>query len=252
MRVTNRQKQSVLVFGIPRSGTTITCTFLNSIKNAFCISEPILGAFLNPTQVRWDKIEVCNETDPHLIMEHCQTELYKRDEFLIGGIKEIWTPLHRAFSDCALESDRFDKTIFVVRNPVDIFASWRATTWGRQPTDDQKGLLSYDDPNYMIFTYQKYLELIEQHSNKGKVLLYESFIVDPKKTMNLCGIMVEGEVSLRNNIYQLGDGNARKSKNVNKMPSKRRLLHDKEIEKIESSEPFKAYQEIKEQQLSLL
>lgn len=251
MKTVNSTKNHILVFGIPRSGTTIICNYINSLQNGYCISEPILGSELNPEMIVWDKIQGTKASNPQEIISHSKTQL-ENSNFVIGGIKEIWTPLHRSFTKEAFQSEDFDNILFVIRNPIDIFASWRATTWSRQLRDDEQGFLSYNDPKYLIHTYEEYLKLFEQNKSKCKVLIYENFIKSPQRAMLLCGIMIEGESELRRNVYKLGDGDARKSRKVGKTPSKRDLLDDEEIKEIESSEIFKAFQRIQEENSKVL
>lgn len=251
MKTSNKNKKYILIFGIPRSGTTIICSYINSLDNAFCISEPILGGEICPEKVLWDKIEPCVNTDPHSIINHCKSYCHI-DKFCVGGIKEIWTPFHRSSSIKALQSEKFDNKVFVVRNPVDIFASWKATTWAIQPCDNKHGFIDYNNVEYLLFTYNKFLKLIIEHSNNCNIILYENFIIDAKKSLKLCDVHIQGQEILRNNVYNLGDGDARKSKKVTKTPSKRRLLDVREIKQIESSEIFKEYQRIKEDNSKIL
>jgi hypothetical protein len=126
MRIIPQENKKVLsVLGLPHSGTTIISNTFNSMKNAFCISEPHWILLSNPKAFRSDKIGKLGQKNINDIMPAIKRKL-DSSNFDFGGVKETYRPqdpkVKKYLDKTIAESDIL---VFVFRHPKALYNSFK-------------------------------------------------------------------------------------------------------------------------------
>lgn len=212
MRITPLDSKKVIsVLGPPHSGTTLVCNILNSMDNAFCLSEPHWAKITNPKHVKFDKVKNLTISNPNSFMTDLKDSLNK-NKYQFGGVKETFRPFEVRMSQ-VLENirDISDEIIFVLRDPFAHYNSLKKITSknNQNPVPvtrmatDLKSLLQYmkKTPNKTIVT----IEDICQAGNDGFIPYFN------KKSKR---IKIEGKFQLIPTNFIYGNPQANKSKSI--------------------------------------
>ncbi|HEX8912546.1 MAG TPA: hypothetical protein VF796_09315 [Humisphaera sp.] len=121
------------VIGLPRSGTTLVANVLHACRNGFCLVEPHWEALSRGSQATATaKTGLVALQPPGSIA--CEVRRVMRERgFDFAAVKETF---RRDETACVngLLSDA-DAVLFVRRDPVATFASWRRQGWGPRYDD---------------------------------------------------------------------------------------------------------------------
>ncbi len=132
MRIIPQDKKKIVsVLGLPNSGTTIVCNILNSMDNAFCISEPHWATLSRPQHVRFDKVGSFKISGVAGIMNEVQKKLKENKQYNFGGVKETFRPFDERVNKCLNKIiDESDIVVYVLRDPKAHYNSLKKTTVG--------------------------------------------------------------------------------------------------------------------------
>ena len=132
MRITPQDKKKIVsVLGLPHSGTTIVCNILNSMDNAFCISEPHWATISRPKHVRFDKIGSLNNLDVNNIMDNVSSFLDSSPQYSFGGVKETFRPFNPQVKKCLDKIVNVsDIIVYVLRDSAAHYNSLKKVTAG--------------------------------------------------------------------------------------------------------------------------
>jgi hypothetical protein len=211
--VPHSNKKIVSVVGLPHSGTTIVCNIINSMDNAFCLSEPHWAKLSKPGDVRYGKLNDLTIDNVENFMSRIQNAL-KNSAFHFGGVKETYRPfaegMTQVFENIQKKSD---VVIFVVREPLPHYNSLKAVTANtkRNPIPVDRMLSDHISLlNYINNTPNRVLIKIEDLCNEGDTGFIPYFNKISKE------LKIEGKFSLKPVDFIYGNHIANKSKNIKK------------------------------------
>jgi len=117
------RKKIICVLGAPHSGTTVINNILNSMENAFCISEPHWVIQRNIKKLKLDKISNINFKSHNDFMKGLKKRL-QESQYDFGGVKETYR-----FGEKSMEQpyktilEMSDIIVFVYRKPTALYNS---------------------------------------------------------------------------------------------------------------------------------
>lgn len=204
------------ITGLPRSGTTIVASLLNSLDDGFCFGEP--HWYLDTRRVICDEIrhftgKVNNLVDCNLVKDKMDVLpklitplLIRSNTYKLGGYKETYkgTPLDRLLFRAHIP--QVDFFIVVLRDPIEVHKSQRRVGWPVKEWGLDKALTDHDTMVDMAI-----------HNNKAVSVWYDDFCKDPIGTMNrvLGGLFViTGEPVLTPTGWIYGDPRANNSTRI--------------------------------------
>lgn len=134
MIVVPEKRREIAIIGMPRSGSTIVASYINSFDRAFILGEPHLAANSpRPMGKSWSaivdtpfdaQIILVPGKDPYpIIIEFADTF-----DLLTVGFKECWTPWTNPVDIVSGMLERLDSVIVTVRDPRTNYASIRERT----------------------------------------------------------------------------------------------------------------------------
>lgn len=209
----DKRPLSIALIGMPRSGSTITGSFFNSLDGGFVVGEPHSMIVADrpfghdwPAYIDTDaglfKLYPKGEVDPLR-----QIEVFALiNGFDIYGFKEVCTVKTDPSQIVELYGDRLDAVFVLMREPRKVFRSMTKNT--------PEGSL----PTSPLTFYEWYRSIFEfcdgDYPFPVHIIYYEQFIKNPERHINeVAGWEFEGSVSLRK-FPGSGDLSARGSKVV--------------------------------------
>lgn len=171
------KKPFYAVIGLPRGGTTVVSSFLGSMRDTFCLCEPV-WLFINRPDLFEKGISAVTHkaqdlviTEPEQFVKEVRQYLSKTDLYTSAGIKETYNDYRSRCVDILLDNGP-DFTVFVWRHPKATFHAWKTIWWG-YPFNDVK------------FLIKNYKELVAKRMKcKNAVdIVYEEFTKNPLEYM---------------------------------------------------------------------
>lgn len=214
----------ISIIGLPRSGTTMFSNILNSYDKSFSLVEPKWIIDYDKKLFTSDKIEIDSSSD----IITSVNKLIKIDKkFSIGCIKETYRIHQKEYTDYLLHDDRIDSTIFIFREPLSNFSSWKKTNWGSY----------YDDVDYFIECYQSLYQTY-LNSKKKYLIIYENLCDNKERYLNKVfqNEIIFSEISeIKPTNFKFGDKNANSGGIIKTANCDFENLSDTEIQKINNS-----------------
>lgn len=140
-------KMSVFVYGMPRSGTTIIASLLNSIEGATVWGEPHRSSHMIYMGTRYGNVLM----DPgHNILDQIES-FATHNELWLYGFKEVFDPALGIFLHDLVGRyfEKLDKIIICIRDPRKVWASMagigHATELGLRISDFSEAYLRHID-----------------------------------------------------------------------------------------------------------
>lgn len=126
----NGNKKIISVLGLPHSGTTILSNIINSMENAFCLSEPHWILMSNPSKITFDKIG-CLKFNGKIndILPAIRRKIDIDNKYCYGGVKETYRPQDRHVKQMLIHVIKeSDILLCIYRNPFALYNSHKKTS----------------------------------------------------------------------------------------------------------------------------
>jgi hypothetical protein len=235
-------KRSLLLAGLPRSGTTVVASYISSMPDAFIFIEPHLEhlrhhstSFFRDPKLRWMFRLRYQEREP-LPMDTAVRRVHGRYDLV--GFKETFRGEHYARYDQRLPNEALLERylaagydlVAIVRDPLAVWNSFR----GHFPPDGWAA-----DLDGFVENYERFFRF----ASASPMVVYERFLRDPKAEVERAGFASEmAGVALTVRGDKLGDAEAKRSREVKEFE---RPVHytDEQREVLEASSAMRLYQE---------
>jgi hypothetical protein len=235
----------IIVCGLPRSGTTILSSFINSIPDSFIFGEP-----------HWEYKKTGKTTFflpelSSLSLKYKDKDLLPLDDalttmeetFKVVGFKETYRPEPLRIQDKDAPNnkllDNYKKSgykfIYIARNPIELLCSAR-NIFGGDNTYWPRNI------DIMIDSYVNFFNFTEGE----QIINYDKFVLNPEiEFSRVTNLTIPLKIELRKDrIFALGDPRGYSSKEISKKECKY-LLSEKEANIIGSSVAMKLWENIK-------
>ena len=206
-----RTPVTIGIYGTPRSGSTILCSFFNSIERCVFVGEPHRSTGILRIPTRFGDIAM------HI--DNCTNDIIafgRKRSLLMCGYKEVYAPgtpnlLNEVMVD---DARRLTFAIGIFRDPIKSYSSVVAlghrARGARNPMSPQEFCGAYRD----IYT------AVSRASN-GILLTYEYFIEDPIGYINTkFPFEISGALNMLPNQVRGGDPHAIKATEIKKVDSR--------------------------------
>jgi hypothetical protein len=211
------------IVGLPRSGTTLLSNIFNSYDNSFSLVEPKWVRDYDRNYFTTDKISINIDSD---LVESVNKLVKVEKKYNVGCIKETFRIHQKEYSDYLLKDDIIDSVIFIFREPVSNFSSWKKTKWGSY----------YDDVDYFIQCYNSLYQLYLNQKNK-KLVIYEKLCNSKLQYLNsiFTEMKFDDIEKLKPTNFKFGDEKANLGGNINSPSFKDDNLTSEEKKRINNS-----------------
>lgn len=211
---------TLVVVGMPGSGTTIIASFINSLERSIIFGEPTRAGSNVTFKSRYEDYRFKPGDKLEQIID-----FGNRHDLLIRGYKEVWNVRHFHLIELVEgQRDKLDIVLTVLREPRRNYSSMMAMNHNRGTKGSTK--------QYIIYMYTSLADKI-LNDPLYVPIIYDEFIKDPFGTINtkLCWGVV-GQMSLGNYVGG-GHNSAMRShevKPVNSRPPSKEKGLDKMID----------------------
>jgi len=245
MKIVKQEKKKIIsVLGAPHTGTTIVNNILNSMDNAFCISEPHWVLCKNRKKLKLDKIKNINFTDKNDFMEGLAKKLHKSG-YDFGGVKETYrhgeNKLKQIYQKIINMSDI---VIFVYRDPAALYNSQKKIRPERSDDANARAIKG------MMFNFEKQYELMKSCENKAVNIVLEDLCgagnnkaIKYLNTVFAGKAQFEGPFSLHKTDFIFGNPQANRSNNLRPANMDTSLVTNKERRKLNAI--YQTYESLK-------
>lgn len=233
MRVITERPRFVLVTGLPRSGTSVVCSLLNSAANAACLSEPHnslrqLGHFWPDKLVSRgaSRTMPLAELVPWLQAALRGAKLsWRLRRYDVVGVKEVFQRLEETETlllDYALAAA--DPVIVTIRDPVENYAALKA-----------RFRVALDDGLARLERFMRWVDR-ERRDRRLRFVSHESLCADPIGHFNTA---MAGDLALHGKLVKhpmagFGDPRALNSTEIVPTSPRRPGLEPEEVRAIEA------------------
>lgn len=194
------------IIGLPRSGTTLLSNIFNSYDNSFSLVEPKWAKDYNDDYFTTDKISMNLDCD---LVDFVDRLVKIEGKYNVGCIKETFRLHQKEYTDYLIDDNRFDSIIFIFREPISNFSSWKRTKWGSY----------YDDVDYFIECYSTLYQTYLNQKNKY-LIIYENICLNGSTYLNsiFTGLKFDNIEKIKSTNFKFGDEGANSGGNI-KSPS---------------------------------
>lgn len=224
MIIKTPNKIIISIIGLPRSGTTLLSSLFNSYDNSFSLVEPKWVMDYDMNYFTSDKVEIDLNMD---IISNLHKLVKEDNKFQIGCIKETFRIHQKEYTDYLIDSEKIDHTLFIFRNPLSNFSSWKKTKWGSY----------YDDVDYFIRCYENLYQIYLRQENKY-LIIYEKLCQKKENYLNELfknKMLFDSISELKPTNFKFGDDKANSGGEITEANFDFDNLSDSEIEKINNS-----------------
>jgi len=223
MKIHSKNNLIFGIIGLPRSGTTLLSNIFNSYDNSFSLVEPKWVKDYDNNYFTTDKISINIDCD---LVESVNNLVKIEKKYNIGCIKETFRIHQKEYTDYLISDNRIDSIIFIFREPISNFSSWKKTKWGSY----------YEDVDYFIECYKNLYQTYLDQKNKH-LIIYEKLCLDKNNYLNLIfkDFIFEDIQILKPTNFKFGDEKANSGGNIELPNSNISNLTIEEKEKINNS-----------------
>jgi len=231
-------KKIISVLGAPHSGTTVVNNILNSMVNAFCISEPHWVINRNLKKLKFDKVGDIKFTSQNDFMKGVIEKLQNSD-YDFGGVKETYRSaeprMQRPYKNILGMSDVI---IFVYRDPIALYNSQKNIRPVRDKATNLKSIAG------LIKNFNSQYNLALQYKDKAVNIVLEDLCsagnANAIKYLNtvLAGkAVIEGKFMLHKTNFIFGNPKANRSERLLPANMNKSLVTPGEIKQLRKVYP---------------